>query len=304
MKQLLFLCFVAFASSCQTDPFKGRDFSSIATSTVFAEGKETGVIHDGFVKELSGLAASHRNPGKYWTHNDGKKVAEIYLIDSLGNHLATCKLPLSKTQDCEDIAVGVDPKTGISYVYLADLGDNNSAFPTHYIYRIPEPAMPSGLLFPQMLDAESTETLAFQYPDGERINAETLLFDPNTQDMYIMTKAHGGATLFRFPYPQKASETTTLERLSNFPIDLATAGDVSPDGSEVLIKTKKKIYYWKVPTGENLGDVLQKNNPELIPYAPETQGEAVCFNLWGGGFFTSTEQAKSAQQPLFFYARK
>jgi len=303
MKQLLFLCIVAFASSCQTDPFKGRDFSSIATSTVFAEGKETGVIHDGFVKELSGLAASHRNPGKYWTHNDGKKVAEIYLIDSLGNHLATCKLPLSKTQDCEDIAVGVDPKTGISYVYLADLGDNNSAFPTHFIYRFPEPAMPNGLLFPQMLHVEQLETMTFQYPDGERLNAETLLFDPVSQDLFIMTKAHGGATLFRLPYPQSTSAEMTLERLGNFPIDLATAGAVSPHGGEVLIKTKKKIYYWKVPTGEKLGDVLQKNNPELIPYEPEMQGEAVCFNHWGTGFLTSTERAKSAQQPLFFYAR-
>ncbi len=303
MKQLLFLCIIALLSSCQADPFSGRDFSNIATSTVFAAGRKTGTIQSDFVKELSGLAASHRNPRTYWTHNDGKKITEIYLIDSLGNHLATCKLPLSETQDCEDIALGIDLKSGISYIYLADLGDNHLAFPTHFIYRIPEPALPAGSPFPIEITAENLETLSFQYPDGEHYNAETLLFDPLTQDLYIMTKAHGGATLFRFPYPQSASNKSTLERLGNFPIDLATGGDVSADGREVLIKTKKKIYYWKVPVGENLGEALVKYNPELIPYEPETQGEAVCFNRGGTGFLTSTERAKSSEQAIFYFSR-
>ncbi len=303
MKQ--FLCFflpVLFIG-CLSDPFNGRDFSKIATSTAFAEGKETGNIEGSFVKELSGLAPSRRTPGCFWTHNDGKKVTELYLIDSLGKHRATCKLPLTETQDCEDIAISIDPATGISYIYLADIGDNNDAFPTHFIYRIPEPDLPVGLPFPVMLQAQKSETITFQYPDAALHNAETVLFDPRTQDMYIVTKAHDGATLFRLPYANFGNPKSTLEPLCNLPIDRATAGCVSPDGSEVLIKTKSKIYYWKVAPGQNLADALQKNNPELAPYQPEAQGEAVCFNLWGTGFYTSTERVKGSEQPLFYYVR-
>lgn len=303
MKQLLFLCMIALAGSCQTDPFNGRDFSKITGSQAFAAGKKTGAVQGLFAEELSGLAASQRTPGAYWVHNDGKKVTEIYLIDSLGAHLATLKLPLSKTQDCEDIALGIDSDTGIPYIYLADLGDNNRAFGAHFIYRIPEPALPAHEPFPVTLTAENLETISFQYPDGAHYNAETLLFDPRTQDLYVMTKAHGGATLFRLAH-KTGNTSITAERLGNFPIDLATAGDVSPDGSEVLIKTKKKIYYWKVPAAENLGEALLKNNPELVPYEPETQGEAICFNRTNTGFLTSTERAKAASQPIFYFARQ
>ena len=115
--------YYTFCFGCQTDPFAGRDFSTVATSTVFAPAQQTGLLQGAFVKELSGIAPSRRNPGAYWVHNDGKKVTEIYLIDSLGNLLATCHLPLTATKDCEDIEVGTDPQTGISYIYFADTGD-------------------------------------------------------------------------------------------------------------------------------------------------------------------------------------
>ncbi len=304
MKLLLILFSLALLIGCQNDPFNGRDFSKIAKSTAFAEGQKTGSIDGSYVVELSGLAPSRRTPGCFWTHNDGKKVTEIYLIDSLGQHKATCKLPFIGTQDCEDIATGIDPQTGIAYIYLADIGDNNRAFSTHYVYRIPEPALPAGLLFPVMLQAEKLETITFQYPDAAPYNAETLLLDPRAHDLFIVTKAHGGATLFCLPYADFGSPKSTLERLANLPIDLATAGNVSPDGSEVLIKTKSKIYYWKVPEGQSLAAALQQNNPELVPYKPETQGEAICFNLWGTGFYTCTERVNSSEQPLFFYPRK
>ena len=304
MKYLLFLSLVTTAIYCQTAPSNGRSFSNIATSAAFKAGKRTGTLQGDFVKELSGIAPSRRNPGAYWVHNDGKKVKEIYLIDSLGKRLATCKLPLTETEDCEDIEVGIDPKTGISYIYLADTGDNNKVFATHYVYRIPEPVLPPGAPQPAELNAKELEKWAFQYPEGQQYNAETLLFDPKTQDLFILSKDPGNAILFKFPFPQSASATTTLTRLGNFPIDKATGGDVSPNGGEVLIKNKQEIFYWTVGPGESLADALQNHDPQRVPYQPETQGEAICFNLGATGFLTSTERDKSFEQAVFFYARQ
>ena len=175
-------------------------------------------------------------------------------------------------------------------------------FGYHFIYCIPEPLMPAGATYPADLQAESIEKWAFQYPAGDNYNAETLLFDPATQDLFVLTKANGGATLFRFPFPQNTAATTTLERLGNFPIDMATAGDVSPDGTAVLIKNKQEIFYWKIQKGQSLADALQKNIPQRVPYQPETQGEAICFNLGASGFLTSTERAKSSEQAIFYFA--
>jgi hypothetical protein len=227
------------------------------------------------------------------------------LIDTLGNRLATCQLPGVTTQDCEDIAIGAGPQTGVTYIYLADIGDNDAVFPEHTIFRIPEPTMPAtDAPKPFNITASYPEKLRFNYPGGERLNAETLLLDPVTRDLYIFTKAPDNGVLFRFPYPQSTTDLTTLERICELPIEKATAGDISPDGTEILLKNKKEIFYWKAKNGERPGVLLQKNNPERIPYLPEIQGEAVCFNLHASGFLTSTERKGDNPQAIFFYKRR
>ncbi|MDX2281563.1 MAG: hypothetical protein NW218_18390 [Saprospiraceae bacterium] len=303
MKSFILLFLGLPVACCKTDTPMNRDFSNVPISTVFSSGQKTGVIQGNFVKELSGIAASHRNPDTYWVHSDGKKATEIYLIDSLGNRLATCQLPGVLPQDCEDIAVGAGPEKGISYIYLADIGDNNAVFDTHFIYRIPEPGLPAGLPRPAELNAVNIEKMTFQYPNGERLNAETLLLDHTTLDLLVLTKASGAGTLFRFPFPQSTTTTTTLERITELPIDKATAGDVSPDGTEVLLKNKKEIFYWKALNGENLCDLLVKRNPQRVPYLPEIQGEAICFNVGATGFLISTERASALEQPIFYFSK-
>lgn len=302
--KIFILLFLGLAvACCKTDVPMTHDFSNVSISTAFSTGQNTGVIQGDFVKELSGIAASRRNAGAYWVHSDGKKATEIYLIDSLGDRLATCQLPSVLPQDCEDIAIGAGPETGISYIYLADIGDNNAVFDTHFIYRIPEPDLPVGTPRPAALIAANIEKLAFRYPNGERLNAETLLLDPSTLDLLILTKANGVGTLFRFPFPQSTTTTTILEHLMELPIDKATAGDVSPDGTEVLLKNKKEIFYWKALNGENLRDLLLKTNPQRVPYLPEIQGEAICFNVGATGFLTSTERANALEQPIFYFSK-
>jgi len=304
MKRFPLFIFLFVAACSNKDVIMPRDFSNVPTSTAFTVGQKTGEIQGGFVKELSGIAASRHHPGTYWVHSDGMKATEIYLIDSLGNRLATCQLPGVLPQDCEDIAMGSGPEAGVSYIYLADIGDNNAVFDTHFIYRIPEPDLPAGLSRPANLVASKIDKLAFRYPNGERLNAETLLLDPTTLDLLLLTKAPGTGTLFIFPFPQSTTAVATLERLADLPIDKATAGDVSPDGTEVLLKNKKEIFYWKAQNGEDLHDLLLKTNPQRVPYLPEIQGEAICFNIGATGFLTSTELAKAAEQPIYFFSKK
>ena len=73
--------------------------------------------------------------------------------------------------------------------------------------------------------------------------------------------------------------------------------------SKIKKKNKKEIFYWKALNGENLRDLLLKTNPQRVPYLPEIQGEAICFNVGATGFLTSTERANALEQPIFYFSK-
>jgi len=302
MSRFLFCC-LACLFCCKKNPQTDlSNYSNTVFSTAFAAGLRTGIIQGNFVKELSGIAASRLNIGGYWVHSDGA-IKEIYLIDSLGNHLAT--LPLSAatpTIDCEDIATGwLD---GQAYIFLADIGDNNGQNDTHRIYRIPEPMMPNVPRPVALPVPTDMRVLTFGYPGGIRFNAESLLFDPMSKDILVVTK-DATATVFVLQEADWAGAgTVTAQRVAELPISKATAGDISSDGLEVLLKNKQEIFYWKLPRDSSVRAVLGENLPERTLYSPETQGEAICFNIGNIGFLTSTERANANEQPIFSYKLK
>ena len=76
----------------------------------------------------------------FWTHNDSGGGAWLYAFDRSGQSLGRWAVPGARANDWEDIAAGPGPKRGESYLYIGDIGDNNSRRPYVTVYRIPEPA--------------------------------------------------------------------------------------------------------------------------------------------------------------------
>jgi hypothetical protein len=74
--------------------------------------------------ELSGLAASRRNPGVLWLHDDGSGHNAVHAISVAGNYLGALTLQGAPSIDWEDIAVGPGPQAGTHYIYAGDIGDN------------------------------------------------------------------------------------------------------------------------------------------------------------------------------------
>jgi hypothetical protein len=296
------LCFLLF--QCKKSDSTPPDYSNAATSTTFETGKSTGTVQGNYAKELSGMAASRENQGLYWVHNDGKNSTDIYLLDSLGKRRGTALLTNIATQDCEDIATGKGPDAAKNYLYLADIGDNLGDYSTHFIYRIEEPKLPLNASGNEDLTFNSIEKLSFAYPNNAKPNAETLMLDPITKDLLILTKANNTGLLYRFPYPQSTTATTTLTLVAELDIDKATAGDISSDGKEILIKNKEKIYHWNIAANSDAITTLNAINPQTVPYIAEIQGESVCFNFWNTGFLTTTERATATEQAIYFYGKK
>jgi hypothetical protein len=82
------------------------------------------------------------------------------------------------------------------------------------------------------------------------------------------------------------------------PFRWITAGDISKDGEQVLIKSYINVYYWKRRRNTPVWTTLQKK-PQLLPYKQEKQGEAIGFTPDGKGYYTTSEGAFA---PIYYYA--
>jgi len=257
----------------------------------FAEGVNVGRLRGADMSEASGLVASARFPGSYWTHNDSGHDPEVFLIDSTGNSQGVIFLENITNRDFEDIARFENT------IYVADIGDNRAVRSEISVIAFEEPqTLGNRVVTPSAV-------YRMTYPDGAR-DAETLLIDPLTRDWYIITKREASVRVYRYEYPQQAGETVELERIPGvLPMTSVVAGDVSPDGTEILAKTYDVVYYWKRQGNEPLSETLFRA-PFELPYTPEPQGEAIAFSLSGSGYITTTEEGSNEPQWVKFYRRK
>lgn len=260
-------------------------------------------LTDKRIDEVSGIAASQKNPGFIWAENDSGNKPQIYLLDKNLQIRLTVKLKGIINRDWEDIAVGPGPEEGKSYIYVADIGDNLGIFPTKMIYRFEEPAYDS-TSSPAEIDAQDVTPIIFRLPGGDVRDAETLLMDPLTKNLYIVSK-EDSARIYEVKYGTQHAgmDTVTAELLGKYSLPKVTAASVSKNGEEILIKNYRRVWYWKNPERKPLGELL-KVRGIMIPYDMEPQGEAIAWAHDGSGFYTLSELKKDKKSFLYFYKRK
>ncbi|HLZ17024.1 MAG TPA: hypothetical protein VKQ08_08285 [Cyclobacteriaceae bacterium] len=246
------------------------------------------------LEEASGLVASVGNPGMLWTLNDSGNPPEIFLIDRQAKTRLVCTLMRGRNRDWEDIALGAGPDPHKKYVYVADIGDNWAQYELKFIYRFAEPALGSQ----KEITITQFDTLTLKMPDGKR-DAETILIDPLTNDLFLISKREDFVALYTAPFPFSGS-VITLRKVATLPFTKIVAGSISQDGTEILLKDYEKVYYWKRTTHESLEDALAKKPVEL-PYERERQGEAIAWSLDAREFYTLSE---GTGQPANLYVYK
>ena len=263
----------------------------------FMPAQQVGMVQQAAINEASGLAASIFNSGVLWTHNDSGDTARTFAMDTQGNHLGIYNITGAGATDWEDIAVGPGPGAGVSYLYLGDIGDNNAVRGSINVYRVPEPVVNVGQT-PVNINLTGTDIIRLTYPDGAR-DAEILMVDPLTNDLYVVSKRESKSRLYRSAYPQSTTQTTVMEYLGELPWGWATGGDISPGGSEILVRGYFNASLWSRPSGGTIWDAFVAA-PCTVPLATEAQGEAICFDAAGQGYFTVSE---GLNPPLYYYQR-
>jgi hypothetical protein len=261
-----------------------------------------GVIQSGTVKsnmlaEISGIAASRKNSDVLWVHNDSGDAATVYAMDIEGNHLRAYSLSGANAVDWEDMAIGPGPEENEDYLYLGDIGDNWASRSNIVVYRVQEPRVGSNQL-PVTETLSGVERLRLAYPDGAR-DAETLMLDPLTKDMYIISKRETNSRIYVARYPQSTSEVTVMEYKGQLPWGWTTGGDISVEGSLVIVRGYLNASVWRRIAGMEIWEAFETEEC-IVPIVIEPQGEAICFDGEGCGYYTVSE---GAYRPIHYFGR-
>jgi hypothetical protein len=293
MRKILVILFAVFLVSCVRKSPRLQ-----ADSFAFDKGKRLAEVKNKKIFEASGIAASINNPGLLWIHNDSGNDPEVFLIDEKLNVVLTCKLNGATNRDWEDIAVGPGPDSTKNYIYIGEIGDNLSQHPIKIIYRFEEPVRGAE----KSIAIKDVEKITFQFSDGAK-DAETVMINPLTRDLYVVSKRERPVIIYKLPFPQSIKDTMNAKRIASVDAMEIVGGDISKDGKEILMKNIRNVFYWTVSDTSNIEETLHQN-PKVLPYDKEPQGEAICFARDGSGYFTIGEKIMGERSYLQFYKRK
>ncbi|MFE0424980.1 WD40 repeat domain-containing protein [Streptomyces sp. NPDC058953] len=246
-----------------------------AAAPAAADGPDsTFSFQDDRITESSGLAASRKHPGIYWTHND-QDEPRVFAVDSrTGETVATITMTgVGKPRDMEAVSVGPDGR-----VYVGDIGDNlNGTWKHVWVYAFPEPA--------ELRDATvRAAQYTVRYADGAR-DAEALMVHPKTGRVYIASKSQDGSGLYEGPKKLSTSGTNIFRRIEK-DLPWVTDGAFSPDGTRLVLRTylSARGYEWK-PEGRLGSDDRVKapiqRQSEGVSYTAD--GTALMFGSEGQG---------------------
>jgi hypothetical protein len=233
------------------------------------------------ITESSGLVESRRHPGRFYTHDDSGGPASVFVLAEDGSVRATLPLAGVTNRDWEDIAIGPGP--GGDAIFVGEIGDNSAVHDSVSVHRVPEPAL-SGVPHGSTLSAIEPSTAEFTYPDGPR-DAEALVADPASGDLYLITKREDRARVYRAVDPDFDSPgPSELEFVRELDYTGVVAADACPDGETVLVKTYFGIYAHVSSEGIEQALAAPGASRLYLPDFSFPQDESVAADPWCSGY--------------------
>ena len=286
MRRLIAGCVAGLlAVACTGDPTAG-DVSTRRTpraSATPAEGygrtRLVGRMTNPEITESSGLVASASRPGTFWTHNDSGGRPVLFCLRANGGSCGATSISGAGIFDWEDIARGPGPEPGVDYLYIGDIGDNTHVRDSIVVYRIPEPR--NG-------DSAEAIKIVLTFPGGPR-DAETLMVHPGTGDLYVISK---GDTPVVYVARAPLSSPMAMEVVGKAPspgfLPGPTGGDISPDGTRVVLSLYTGVQELVLPPGSPF-DSIWRREPVGISVPPVAQREAITYSLDGRSILSTSE---------------
>lgn len=261
----------------------------------FANGVRFGVVTATEIVEASGIVASRQNPGVLWTENDSGFGGSVFALSTNGALLARYYVPFAFGGNYEDIAIGPGPNPEHQYIYLGDIGDDFLSRFSIRVYRFPEPAVYAYQSnAPPVQPTIDAQVIELRYPDGS-FDAEALMVDPMTGDLFIATKQDPDSRLYRATRAQLDGGgqvmLTFIREMSFSGFRSVSGGDISPDGRLIAMRRNGRAWVWNRALTQTVGDALAAagTTAPVPENPPEANGEAIGFHHTGLGYFTISE---------------
>ncbi len=250
-------------------------------------GRELCALQGRAVSESSGVVAASRSD-LLFTHNDSGDTARFFGLDRTCRTVATYTLTAVQARDWEDVSRGPGGS-----LWFADIGDNRATRDRGVlVHRVAEP-LAGG---PTRL---TPTTYRLRYEDGPH-DAEALLVTPRTGRLLVITKSLGSAAgVYAADLPLRAGGVGNILRLvATAPVSLVTGGDISPDGTKVVLRNYSAAYEWDVPGGDVVAAFA--GEPVRVPLPASQQGEGISYDRGGQSLITTSEGVGS---PVFVLGR-
>jgi len=226
--------------------------------------------------ESSGLATSAARPGVWFTHNDSGGEPRLFAFSETGEAVEEFHVHGANAEDWEDMAAGPCPgqagaAAAAQCLYIGDIGDNRRKRDSVSVYAVPLPSPGDRV--------EVSAHWELRYP-GKRKNAETLLVDPRSGRLYIVSKEDDRtSSVYRVPLSPGRGE---LERVARVRLEsddrsdqLITGGDWHPAGDRVVLRTYVAAYEWQVDAEDR--EAHWSEPPRRIELPGQRQGEAIAY---------------------------
>jgi hypothetical protein len=238
------------------------------------------------IRESSGLAASRRHAGMFWTHNDSGDDPRVFAFDASGKHLGTAKLQGAKAIDWEDM--GTFTLEGKHYLFVADTGDNDLRRTSRTIYWGLEPENPKKDI--------AAAAIPFRFEDGPH-DCEAVAYDPARREFILIEKRLATTSrVYIMPWtPGAPGETAVARAIGTIPVLFVTGMGISPDGLRAVVATGSNGYQLTRRPDEDWSRAMARpGHPLKLPV--RRQGESICFGLDGVTLYLTSEKRPC---PLF-----
>jgi len=218
-------------------------------------GDEVTRFADADIVESSGLAVVG---GLLVTTNDSGDSGRVFAVDPATGETVGVTHWSGDGEDPEDVEALAPAAHG--QVWVGDLGDNRAGRDRVTVVRVPV-GRGERTVTPPAYD--------LVYPDGPR-DAESLLADPVTGRLYVVSKSILGGTLFAAPERLSADRPNRLTAVGPV-LPIATDAAFFPDGRHLIVRnySAAAVYSWPDLTVVGRFGLPAQRQGEGIAVAPD-----------------------------------
>jgi hypothetical protein len=179
-----------------------------------------------------------------FTINDSGDDAVVYGVDPASGRTVSHTTYADSVEDVEALAPGAH-----GTFWVGDIGDNRHSRDRIAVYHVR----------PGEHDL-AVDRFDLAYPDGPH-DAETLLVQPRTQQVFVVSKSVFGGTVYAAPRTLASGRTNRLHAYARVR-GLVTDGAFFPDGSHVVLRTYGEAMVYTIPVFGLAGTVRLPTQPQ------------------------------------------